>query len=37
MKRAHVLLAALSCMTATAFAEEKKPADQLEKLTVDGK
>ena len=36
MKNIHILLAAITCMFGGVFAEEK-PADQLEKLTVDGK
>ena len=34
--RSLLLLTAISCMAVTASAEEK-PADQLEKLTVDGR
>ena len=36
MKNIHILLAAITCMFGGVFAEEK-PADQLEKLTGDGK
>ena len=36
MRRVYALLAVISCVAASAFAEEK-PADQLEKLSVDGK